>query len=461
MKWTLLAVLLGIAASNATGQKYFEKSIAESPVNIPVDDVRKTYVAPPENVNQLKSAQANQANFEVTYINFPQQAKEAFEYALSIWEGLLNTSVSINVQAEWKPIDGKILALSRPSAFYKNFDGALLKNVYYPVSLVEKLNGENINSCQPDIVCSFSSEYPWYFGTDGNTPASQYDFVTSVLHEITHGLGFSGFLKDENGQGFFNNSNNYPSAYDYYVYNHLNQQISDNSIFRSPSAELHHQLTSENLKLFSPVIESSAQNTIGWIYAPNNWKEGSSIYHLNNQGGTHTNDLMNAYLYKGAAYHSPDEATLQILSEMGWGAPSIQFNELKDLEEATASIPLEIKVEDNTTVDLKVKVIFSTNYFASCDSAALNYDADNNIFKGEMPVNFHLGRIQYYFKIEKSGSHTYMFPGIAPSRKFVMRVGPDYFAPEIIHNPVKIISRSKPEINFSVFANDNLGINTV
>lgn len=35
---------------------------------------------------------------------------------------------------------------------------------------------------------------PGYFGTDGNTPANQYDFVTVFMHELTHGLGFTSSL---------------------------------------------------------------------------------------------------------------------------------------------------------------------------------------------------------------------------------------------------------------------------
>ncbi|MFW6246095.1 MAG: hypothetical protein ACOC13_01455, partial [Tangfeifania sp.] len=226
MKWTLLAVLFGIAVCNASGQKYFGENITTSPVNIPVDEANKTFVAPPEKFIQLKSAQANQTNIEVSYVNFPEDAKQAFEYAVSIWESLISSRVAIHVKAEWKPISGGALAYSKPAMFYEGFDGALVDNVYYPVALVEKLTGKDVNPGQADIICSFSSDFQWYFGTDGNTPASKYDFVTSVLHELAHGLGISGFLEDENDRGYFSNDRNLPSIYDYYLFNQFNQQIS-------------------------------------------------------------------------------------------------------------------------------------------------------------------------------------------------------------------------------------------
>jgi hypothetical protein len=89
-----------------------------------------------------------------------------------------------------------------------------------------------MNSGAPDIICRFNSKYNWYFGTDGKTPSTHYDFVSSSLHEITHGLGFSGFLNEKNGKGYFNNNNELPSIYDYFLFNNQDQQISDKSFFK-------------------------------------------------------------------------------------------------------------------------------------------------------------------------------------------------------------------------------------
>lgn len=462
MKWTLLAVLIGIAVCNASGQKYFGENITTSPVNIPVDEVNKTFVAPPDKFIQLKSAQTNQTNIEVSYVNFPEDAKQAFEYAVSIWESLITSSVTINVKAEWKSINGGVLALSRPAMFYEGFDGALVDNVYYPVTLVEKLSGKDVNPGQADIICSFSSDFPWYFGTDGNTPSSKYDFITSVLHELAHGFGISGFLEDENGRGYFGNDRNLPSIYDYYLFNQLNQQISNKSIFSSPSTDLHKQLTSDNLKLRS-VETSNSGPDIGRVFAPSSWSAGASIYHMHNATtSNNSSKLMNAYLFKGAAYHQPEDATLEILQEIGWDAPTFEFEELKDIEEACAAIPVNVGINSTDNPgSLDVEIVFSTDYFASSHTASLEYISESGQFEGEMPVNFHLGRVQYYFNFKDADNKSYTLPAGAPGKKFAMRIGPDYFSPEIQHNPVKIISQNASKVNFSAIVNDNLGINSV
>lgn len=462
MKWTLLAVLIGIAVCNASGQKYFGENITTSPVNIPVDEVNKTFVAPPDKFIQLKSAQTNQTNIEVSYVNFPEDAKQAFEYAVSIWESLITSSVTINVKAEWKSINGGVLALSRPAMFYEGFDGALVDNVYYPVTLVEKLSGKDVNPGQADIICSFSSDFPWYFGTDGNTPSSKYDFVTSVLHELAHGFGISGFLEDENGRGYFGNDRNLPSIYDHYLFNQLNQQISNKSIFSSPSTDLHKQLTSDNLKLRS-VETSNSGPDIGRVFAPSSWSAGASIYHMHNATtSNNSSKLMNAYLFKGAAYHQPEDATLEILQEIGWDAPTFEFEELNDIEEACAAIPVNVGINSTDNPgSLDVEIVFSTDYFASSHTASLEYISESGQFEGEMPVNFHLGRVQYYFNFKDADNKSYTLPAGAPGKKFAMRIGPDYFSPEIQHNPVKIISQNASKVNFSAIVNDNLGINSV
>ncbi|HKJ78470.1 MAG TPA: hypothetical protein VKA10_03000, partial [Prolixibacteraceae bacterium] len=226
MKWTLQIVLLAAIISSVQAQPHIKSDAdgisGNAPINIASDKVNKLFVAPPAEFNQLKSATAVETNIEVMYVGFPKEAQQAFDYAVSIWESMITSTVPIKITAKWEDLEGNILALSRPATFHVNFDGAPISNVYYPIALAEKLSGKEINNNQPDIICSFNKGFSWYFGTDGNTPNYSYDFVSSVLHEITHGLGVSGFLKDDNGTGFFDNNNNLPSIYDYYIFNASN-----------------------------------------------------------------------------------------------------------------------------------------------------------------------------------------------------------------------------------------------
>ncbi len=458
MKWTLIFVLFvaGVCSGHAQENRKNSGIESGSSINIPTGEVNKIFVKPREE-NLLKSAQTSQIDFEVTYINFPAEAKQAFEYAVSIWENLLTSTVPVKIEATWESFDNNALALGRPGTFNMNFDGSQITDTYYPVALAEKLASKNINSAEADIICSFNSNYSWYFGADGNTPSSKYDFVSAVLHEIVHGLGFSGFFDVNSQSGYLSNNSNLPSIYDYYLFNNYNQQLSDASVFGIPSYALHEQLTSDALKFYSPDNLSGEERSDDWIYAPANWMKGASIYHLETGSG-----LMDAYMHKGEAIHAPEETTLELLAEMGWKSVVFDFEELKDIEETVAEIPVEVGVFSDFEVSgSQLKIIFSTDYFNSTDSADFRFDAASEKFSGNLPLDFFEGNLQYYFKLETGGGKLFRHPSTAPSRKFSFRVGPDYFAPTVVHNPVKMISNNEPAMNLIAEAHDNIGINSV
>lgn len=460
MKWTLLVILMVFATGKTVGQDYLKDNsyTVESPINIALDEVKKRYVAPPA---RLKSAEAS-ATFKVSYVNFPEEAKQAFEYAVSIWEGLISSTVPINVEARWESLSGNTLAKGRPSVFYHNFNGAPVSNVYFPVALAEKVTGKEMNPGSPDIVCTFNSNFQWYFGADGNTPETHYDFVSSVLHEITHGLGFSGFFNDQDGSGFYNNPGNIPSIYDHYVFNAANQQISDKSLFHSPSVELHNQLTSEKLKIYSPDDgESQVDNTIEWVFAPAKWNPGSSIYHLDGYTYGEDNSLMSPFARKGEAIHDPGEKSIDILAEIGWKSVSFIFDEFKDMEESVAELPVNIDIVSELDSEISsLKLYFSTNSFEDIQTVNLQLNSLGE-YSGKMPLDHFEGKVQYYFEAVNTENRSFKFPAGAPDKNLTLRIGPDYYTPELLHNPVKLVSTSDQTLELNAVATDNVGIDNV
>jgi hypothetical protein len=326
MKWTLISILCMFVVINASGQQNFSEDFTEvqSPVNIALEEVNLVFTPPAVGNANLKSG-INLGNIEVTYSNFPEEAKIAFEYAVSIWERSISSSVTINIHANWEFLPENELGHGKPSLFYRNFKGTPQANIYYPIALVEKITGKEYNSAkEADITCSFNQSKPWYFGTNGNTPETKYDFVTAVLHEIGHGLGISGFFVSEAGVAKYSNSSNSPSIYDFSVFNSNHQRIADKSIFPSPSVELTKQLTSNSL-VFNYSAENNEEKN-ATIYAPNTWANGISIYHLKKTDFSlgSPNELMSAHSYKGEAIHNPGTQTLQVLSEIGWTVNTIE-----------------------------------------------------------------------------------------------------------------------------------------
>lgn len=411
--------------------------------------------------NRLKSATAPASNIEVTYINFPEQAIGAFEYAVSIWESVLNSPMPIRIVAEMKTTgDYQSIASAKPASFFSSTSENTVPNVLYPVALLERLLGKEINGNEADITCSFSSNMPWYFGLDGNTPATQYDFVTAVLHEIAHGLGFAGFLKNVDGIGKINNPVSQPSIFDYYLHTGNRLPISGNPDFPVNSAELGKQLTSENLIFFYPDNKYGEENTTDNVYSPSVWMDGASLYHLNAASGA--DQLMNAFARKGEAIHYPGDTMLEILSELGWGSLKFLFEKPADNEDYLSEINMQLDILGNIDLDSsEVVIVYSNNHFETSSTQKLSFDKSANRFSGFVPLSAETSRMDYYFSVVTRSNKEYTFPVSAPDQKFTLRTGLDNIPPNVQHNPVKIINRTNSELNLSAIVKDNIGISNV
>ncbi len=245
------------------------------------DSIEKSFIPPPREF-LIKSGQ-NKSDFIVKYGLFPSdgKAKEAFEYAVSIWEQIIESDIPIHINANWRTMNDNILGSAGPTDYFSNFEYAPRKNRYYPVSVVEKITKTEINgSTSADIDATFNKEIKWYYGTDGNTPDQLYDFVTVVLHEIGHGLGFTGFFFVTGKTGAYGNSNGGSAgdatAFDIMVMNQKNEQLTDTFIFDRPSAGLYDAFTSNHLYINNPVsithCEQLQHLKAGLLYQEKNYR---------------------------------------------------------------------------------------------------------------------------------------------------------------------------------------------
>ena len=430
------------------------------PVSFASKNSKKLFIPPPAQTI-LKSANNQAVDFQVVFSDFPVEAHNSFYYALSIWKNLLSSEVPVNILAKFEPLEINILAKSRPSMHYKNFENALINNALYPVALAEKLAGRNMNSDEPDIICTFNSNIAWYYGTDGNTPETKYDFVTAALHEIAHGLGISGFLNVKNNTGFFDNNENLPSIYDTYIHNLQNHKLADRDFFESPSEKIFYELTSENLSFYCNTHEHEPSDRVK-LFAPSVWKKGSSIYHLEEETSAEPGKLMTPYTARGEAVHNPGSEIMMVLSEMGWKTVSFRFQKIKDFEEPNPEFSLNMNIISDFELDSSsVKLYYTSNYTNLTDSVLLHFDSKTNCFSGTIPLNNVHGRISYYFKANTQQGQTFSCPTNAPENILHFFIGPDFFPPQINHNPTLLMYLNRSELNFNVNATDNLGIRKV
>ena len=457
--------LIGIHFAHAYDESKIRKLKVPHPVCYASENVEKSYIPPPPEF-LLKSNGDKKSEIIVSYSLFPANAKEAFEYAVSIWEQIIESDVPIYVEARWRTMDINILGSAGPSDYYANFEYAPRKNRFYPISVVEKITKSEITGpSSPDISATFNKDIKWYFGTDGNTPELLYDFVSVVLHEIGHGLGFTGFFfVTGNTGGYGNYDAGDAAAFDIMVINDKNEQLTDTNIFNMPSAGLYNAFISNQLYSNSQAARTNNTGYKPRLYAPSTWNDGSSIYHLNESTypSNTENSLMTHAIGKGEAVHDPGPITKGILADIGWKHTKLKLDKPKDIEEKKP-ITFNLSIESDTEIDSNsVFVFYSMDSFKNNkDSLLLISDNSTGIFSASLNPIIETGKIDYYVRATDMIKRYFLLPTEAPSEIYTVTIGDDLEPPEIDHVPIPYFVSNGENIRISTFALDNLGVDSV
>jgi hypothetical protein len=278
-----------------------------------------TKVGPPQLPSFATGPSVATATFIVNYTGFSAPAQAAFQAAVDIWSQLIVSSVPIVIDATWAPAAPNNLGSAGPYNSYRDFSGAPQAGRWYPLALANALHGSDLDPAHADIVASFNStRSDWYLGTDGNTPAAQYDFMSVVLHEIGHGLGFLGSMSYSAGSGSWGGGTGFPYVYDQDTVNGSDQALI--SAFTNPSAALGSQLVSSNIFFNGANAMAANGGAKPKLYAPNPWTSGSSISHLDEATypAGDPNSLMTPQLAGAESIHNPGLITLGVLKDIGW-----------------------------------------------------------------------------------------------------------------------------------------------
>ena len=245
------------------------------------------------------------------------EAQDAFSYAVDIWEGLIVSSQTIQVDACWSVLQNGVLGSAGAVTVHSGFTGAPNPSVWYPAALANSLNNSDLDETRSDIRAQFNSNFSWYFGTDGNPSTSQFDFVSVVLHELGHGLGFVGSMNvnTNTGAGSYGISG-FPLVYDTFSENGSGTALVGG--FTNGSTALGGQLTSNNIFFDGSSANGANNNNPVKLYAPNTWAQGSSFAHLDEVFNDTDHALMTFSLSNGEALHDVGDVTLALFEDMGW-----------------------------------------------------------------------------------------------------------------------------------------------
>ncbi len=428
-------------------------------------EIKRIFIPPPDKFQQKKGSLRG-GSITVQYTGFSTQGQVAVEHAVSILESMLPADTRITVSAKWERIATPgVLGNSMITGFaVGGAIDALYPNVYYPVTLAEKIAGVSLNDDnESDIDLIINNSISWYLGIDGNTPATRFDLVTVVLHELCHGLGFFDSMDLNDSIGWYGVSS-VPVIYDKFVENSRAEKLTDTSKYRNFSPELRAELINEELYFAGPLLNQYTSGSRARLYVPSRWDQGSSISHLEEElTNGDENSLMTPFINPGEAIHDPGNFTFSILGDIGWINTRIVHIPIEDTEENISEIELFMTVESDTLYNRdKVGVVYSyDDDFSSADTVYMGSAGTQNSYKTTIGIPSYNSELHYYFFAEDTFSRLYRSPSWYEEAPYTVYIGTDTVKPVIFHSPEEYYLETDDSIHFTAAVIDNIGIDSV
>jgi len=303
-----------------------------------------------------------------------QQRVIVFEYAAALVASVINSTVPIRIEAKFDPLTcdatSGILGLAGPNGFHQNFLGTPLINTFYSQAQANSLSGADLNPSTDDMGMTFNSSVDnnsgcldnrnWYYGLDGNPPNNDIDFLTTVLHEVMHGIGFLTRVNLTSGA----KQNGSDDAYMLNIEDHSlgkiwpNMTNSQRAVSAKDDPDLH-------------FIGNHVQNNLGGLtdginqgharlYAPSTLSTFSSVSHFSNafepfqlmehqQTGTASNIGLATY----------------VLADMGWNIQTNQETVISTIDNQLLrdiqTLTVDFTVIDNDTDPSSLSIVGSSS----------------------------------------------------------------------------------------------------
>jgi len=287
-----------------------------------------------------------------------QQRLNAFQHAADILATRITSSVTIVINAKMDPqfcdATSAVLGSAGTTYAHRNFTGAPLSNTWYPQALANALAGTEVNPGTPDISATFNSNLNgsagclggkgWYYGYDSN-PGTDIDFISVVMHEICHGLGFQTFVSQSGVK-----LNGFNDAYMVNLENHgavpnMYPPMTDAQRAAGNIADPNLHWTGANV-LANENLTTGLANGHVRMHGPNPYQSGSSVSHWST--ALSPNELMEP-AYTGAN-HNPALAQW-LFKDIGWTLSPIVSVAIASFQARAVDGNVELRATFESTFD--------------------------------------------------------------------------------------------------------------
>ena len=400
----------------------------------------REYVA--KELTKIPYSTKSNSTLKITYdpqASFSQELIDAFELGtVPLITEFFSSTVPINVAVtDLNNGNPGTLAAAAPGTRLRFINNAPCLDCWYPISLAEKLIGEEFNSPDdPDILIFINTEASFYF--DFQNPegiGNEFDFVTIMFHEMLHAMGFTGFagIDDNSNTGSISVDNSI-SAFDSYMVDlggNLLSETLDNNSFRLASA-----FTNE--ALFWNAFRIGQIENRAILFAPRTFNPGSSLHHLDEDTyPTGPDALMTPFASRGQVLRSGGIAT-EMLYDMGWAIAQVDILLERDIsEQLDEAVLLRAEVRSDIPYDTSSLALhISTDTFQTEIIIPMDPTEDLNIFSAFLEGTGVPQNIQYFVEVSDSRGVTRTTPSPAPEFFFSFQFVTDTEGPIILHDPI-------------------------
>jgi len=252
--------------------------------------------------------------------NLNTQQEAAAQHACDLWGAELAGVVPVSIDVNSASMNMSYLGLSYRQPHYWN----PVTETWYCAALGKQLAGYNYAPGMKDIRLELNSNCNWFYGITGNPSNNQLDWITIMLHEITHGLGFSALVRGDGGYiyttigGIEGQDTNSPGIFDKQLYQ---GSIGNTCLTDLNKNERKSLVVSNNLFAGCPssfLLAANGGNRVK-MYAPSPWSS-SNVSHWDNNVNFTT--FMKSSANKGFRCIVINAREVAIMQDMGWEIPS-------------------------------------------------------------------------------------------------------------------------------------------
>lgn len=308
----------------------------------PVESITR----PPPNLSQQQSSTLQSSSWSVFSTTAPAEVMSVFDEAFHILSQpsspFAGIATPITVEIRWTSLGANVLGSAGPTYIYYDSSGG----VY-----VSKAQYKNIIDSEPsdqvaDIIVNINSDFDrWWLDVTQDPPVGLYDMLTTVVHELMHGVGMTGLIRSGGSLVSL--------PYDF-IYDDL-LETSDSSV------------EFDDVKNDGDLLEDFTEGRNGpvkisplaVVYTPSTFQSGSSVYHIDND---FADAIMNPTLRSGIRKIDMDIYTRSALHVLGWTYDRCTDLPFKSLCEASGQF-LEIQQTCYWDIDYVCKsTLISSDY---------------------------------------------------------------------------------------------------